>query len=352
MARKTVIVHNLKEAKAEVRNSKREKAYEYYSAGKTAYRASKELKLNEKTVYVWYEAFRKNGAEAIEEKPRGPKKRTGAALSPKQFERLEKAVKEKTPDQMKFDFALWSSKAIQEYVIRSMGVEICRRTARRYMRKLGFTYKSPIRRSRAQNQAQVTKWLNEEYPRIKRKARRHGATIMWADETANLAGAEKRAGYSPKGEAPILRAPDQRRIRCSSISAVSNKGDLEFMFFKGGIDTNTFIEFCERLIGTKDKPIYMIVDNLNVHRSKALNSWAEAQNKLNGFCIFYLPSYSPELNPDEYLNRDVKAHLAEKSIPDSAESLQKAVSSHLMMRKADRESVKRLFHKPEVKYAA
>lgn len=170
MATQIQIVHNLKEAKAEVRNAKRMKAFELYQAGKTAYYAAKELKVNKKTVYVWYKNFHIDGEKAVNEKPRGPQKQTSAALTPKQFERLEKDVKDKTPDQLKFDFALWSSKAIQEYVQRKMGITICRRTARRYMNKLGFTYKLPERRAREQNQVQVNQWLNETYPKIKRKA--------------------------------------------------------------------------------------------------------------------------------------------------------------------------------------
>ena len=194
--------------------------------------------------------------------------------------------------------------------------------------------------------------LKEAKAEVRMAKRMKAYEYFCAKKTAYLAGAEKRSGYSPKGKPPILRAPDQRRIRCSSISAISNKGDLEFMFFKGGIDTATFIEFCRRLISTKEKPIYLIVDNLNVHHSKELNTWAKEQNELNGFCIFYLPSYSPELNPDEYLNRDVKAHLAEKSVPNSSDDLQKAVESHLMIKQADKIAVKKIFHKDEVRYAS
>ena len=100
------------------------------------------------------------------------------------------------------------------------------------------------------------------------------------------------------------------------------------------------------------KPVYLIVDNLNVHHANILKPWFAEQTQTNGFQIFYLPSYSPELNPDEYLNRDVKAHLAEKKIPKSSKALQKAVKRHLLFRKCNREAVIRLFHKREVLYAA
>lgn len=352
MKAKTIIQHNLKEARADVRLAKRKQAYIYFKEEMTAYRVSKLLKLNERTVYAWFSQFKAEGESAVREKQRGPQKNSNSSLTPSQIERLEKDVRDKTPDQMKFDFALWSSKAIQNYVKSKFGVNICRRTARRFMNKLGFTYQRPERRAREQNQAAVKQWLDETYPMIKRKAKFHGAVIMWADETANMAGAESRAGYSPKGKAPILRAPDKRRIRCSSISAISNKGDLEFMFFKGSMNSKIFMTFCEKLIASQEKPVYLIVDNLNVHHSKDLKPWLSEQTEKHGFQIYYLPSYSPELNPDEYLNRDVKAHLAEKQIPDSSEALEKEVEDHLLWRKGDRCSVIKLFHKSDVLYAA
>lgn len=352
MATRTVILHNLKEAKAEVREDKRKKAYDGFKEEKSAYQVAKELKINKKTVYTWFERFRTEGESGVIENRRGPQKFTNASLKPNQVKKLENDIRDKTPDQMKFKFALWSSKAIQEYVKRTMGIEISRRTARRYMNKLGFTYKVPERRAREQNSEAVNKWLNDTYPKIKQKAKQHGAIIMWADETANMAGGERRAGYSPKGKPAILKAPDKRKIRCNSISAVSNRGDLDFMFFKGSMNEDIFKEFCEKLIASKKKPLYLIVDNLNVHHAKKLKTWAEAQKEINGFHIFYLPSYSPELNPDEYLNRDVKAHLAEQSIPQSSEELEMRISLHLTTRQKDRQSVIKFFHKKEVLYAS
>jgi len=351
MMKRTIIRHNLKGMRADVRHQKRQQAYMYFKEGKSAYYVSKTLKINERTVYSWFGRFKELGEAGIEENQRGPQKLSNAALTASQFKRLQSDVQDKTPDQIKFDFALWSSKAIQEYVQRKMGITICRRTARRYMNKLGFTYKLPERRAREQNQVQVNQWLNETYPKIKRKAKRNGAIIMWADETANMAGGERRAGYSPIGKPPILKAPDKRRIRCNSISAISNKGDLEFMFFQGGMNADIFKDFCSRLISSKDKPVYLIVDNLKVHHANVLKPWFEEKAHSNGFQIYYLPSYSPELNPDEYLNRDLKAHLAEKRIPNSSKALEKAVKKHLLFRKINKDAVKRLFQKPEVSYA-
>jgi transposase len=104
------------------------------------------------------------------------------------------------------------------------------------------------------------------------------------------------------------------------------------MFFDNSINADIFELFCEKLIKGKDCPVYLIVDNLRVHRAKVLSPWFDEQKALNKLLIFYLPSYSPELNPDEYLNRDIKAHLAEKTIPKSKKALKMAIQRHLTNR--------------------
>lgn len=130
---------------------------------------------------------------------------------------------DKTPDQLKFKFALWSSRAVKELVSSRFGIQISR-TARRYMQELGFAYQSPIRLAREQNPVKVNAWLKEEYPAIRRKASAEKGTILWADESSVLTCETKSRGYSPKGTGPVLRAPANRSLRCNMISMVGNRG--------------------------------------------------------------------------------------------------------------------------------
>lgn len=351
MKNKIITVVDVKRLPRSEREKLRGKAYEGYCRGKTAYIVSRELRVRVTTVYRWYESFKTSNETSIGEKKRGPETSRKAILTPKEREKLARVIIGKTPDQLKFDFALWSSKGIQEYVKKAFGKEISRKTARRYMQKLGFSFRRPVCYAREQNPQAVTKWLNETYPAIKREASRNQAAIMWADETTNMLGDGTRRGYSLRGHAPLLRTPDKRKIRCSSISAISNRGEIEFMFFDGAMNTDTFKLFCEKLISAKKQPVYLIVDNLRVHHAKHMKPWFEQMEKQKGFRIYYLPSYSPELNPDEYLNRDIKAHLAEKAIPTSENELRETIKNHLMSRKQTPQSIINLFHKKEVRYA-
>lgn len=345
-------IYNVKSMTADARENLREQAYEGFRNNETAYAVSKRLKVRKSTVYRWFNEFEARSEKAIKERKRGAEISGHAALSKKERMQLIKDITDKTPEQLKFEFALWSSKAIKDYVHRMFGIEISRRTARRYMKALGFTYQCPVRRAKEQNSKAVAQWLEHTYPSIKTQAAKNKATIMWADETANMVGAERRAGFSPRGKTPVLRTPDKRKIRCNSISAIANNGELEFMFFDDSINADIFKTFCEKLTEKRKNAVYLIVDNLRVHHAKVLSPWFEEQKTLNKLFIFYLPSYSPELNPDEYLNRDIKAHLAEKSIPKSKQALQNSIRKHLNNRKRNKGAVKALFLKEEVLYAS
>lgn len=110
-------------------------------------------------------------------------------------------------------------------------------------------------------------------------------------------------GYAPKGKIPVVRA-DAARQSLSVISTVTNKGHMRWKVFSGALNAKILIHFLERLTRQQEKEIFLILDNLLVHHSKKVREWLDANaGKIE---VFYLPSYSPELNPDELLNADLK----------------------------------------------
>ena len=343
---------NIKSLPRAKREDLRKKAFTLFRQGVSAYAVGQELGVRNQVACAWKRRFEADGDGAYVERRRGPETSKAARLSPAQQRKLAEVIVDKTPDQLKFPFALWSSKAVQEYVGRKFGVSLCRRSARRYMARLGFRYRVPERRAREQNPEAVRKWLARQYPAIRREARKKRAKILWCDESAVLAGEVKARGYSPKGKAPLLRAPANRGIRCNMISAVGNQGDLKFMIFRDAMNAEKFREFLEHLLREIPGAIFLILDNLRVHHAKCLRPYFAKKRAEGRLFLHYLPSYSPEMNPDEYLNRDTKAHMAEQPIPSSTPAMEAAVGGHLKRRAEDREFVKRLFHKKEVRYAA
>jgi transposase len=349
---KRQILVNVKRLPKNKREELRSQAFAEYKVGTTAYATAKKLRVNVSCVYHWFDRFGKEGESVIEERPRGPSEMQGCRLEKEEMDELLGAVTRSTPDQLMFDFALWSSRAVVAYVKKHFKKDICRRTARRYLQRLGFTFQSPVRRAREQNPAAVAQWLETSYPQIKAEAKANGATILWGDETTVQVGGIRPRGYSPRGVSPVLRTTANRSIKCNMISAVGNRGDLVFMTFRDAMNVDTFKAFVTKLIAEFECPLTLIVDNLRVHHAKCLDDWFAERRKNDGVRIEYLPSYSPELNPDEYLNRDLKAGLAEKALTKDLDGVNAAVVEHLTKQKNDPAAVRRLFGKPEVRYAA
>ncbi len=348
---KTRTIVNIKIQPDKERTAKRKKAFKLYQEKVRPCDAARALRLDPCTVARWFRRFAREGESAVGERRRGPK--PGHAknkLGPESLRRLDRAIRDKTPEQLKFPFALWSSRAIVEYVGREFKVGISRRTARRYMQKLGYTYQCPVKAAREQSAPAVRKWLGEDYPKIRAEAALNGAAVLWGDESCVMASETKCRGYSPAGVSPVLRKPACRTARCNFISAVGNRGELYFRTYTGAMNVDLFESFLEGLCKDVGEPVFLIVDNLRVHHANKLAEWLEP--RASRIRLFYLPSYSPELNPDEFLNRDVKAGLSEQRIPGTVEGMEKATTAHLDKRKKDPDAVKRLFHAPTVRYAA
>jgi transposase len=134
------------------------------------------------------------------------------------------------------------------------------------------------------------------------------------------------------------------------ISSITNQGKVRFMVYKGGTNVDIFKRFLERLITNAQKKIFLIVDNLRVHHAKMLTEWLEL-NK-DHIELVFLPSYSPERNPDEYLNNDLKIGLAARQHPKTPKDLLGNIVSHMRMLQKTPKHVIHFFGHPAVKYAA
>ena len=88
------------------------------------------------------------------------------------------------------------------------------------------------------------------------------------------------------------------------ISTITNQGKVRFMIYKNTMNSQTMIKFLKRLVKDADRKVFLVLDNLRVHHSYKVRDWlSEHEDQIE---LFFLPSYSPALNPDEYLNCDLK----------------------------------------------
>ena len=258
---------------------------------------------------IW-RSFLKGGTSAIKIKTRGRRLLTKRVLNPEQEKTLRNFMIDKTPDQLKFPFALWTRRAVQVVAERLFKVKLTLRTISNYMARWGFTPQKPMKLAYEQKPEAVKAWLTQGYPEIARRARAENAEINWSDETGVEADEYTAKGYAPKGRTPVLRlSGNSKRTRINMISAITNQGKVSFMLYKDNMSDSLFIKFMARLVKESGKKIFLIVDNLRTHHSRAVTKWLALPKIKDRIELFFLPSYSPELNPDEYLNSDLKGQI-------------------------------------------
>lgn len=293
-----------------------------------------------------YEA---GGMSALKPKPRGRKSGEGRVLTPEQEARIRKLIVDQRPEQLKMDFALWTRAAVAELIAREFQITLSVRGIGKYLKRWGFTPQKPIRKAYEQSPEAVKKWIEEEYPAIAERAKAEGGEIHWGDETALVNTDVRGRGYAPKGETPVIYAPGTRQ-KLSMISTVTNKGRARWMIIDGNFGADQLIEFLEALIKDAARKIFLILDNLRVHHSKPVKAWLT--ERIDRIEVFYLPSYAPELNPDERLNADMKQAIGAKVPVRTKSKLKAAAENHMTVIGSSPERVRAYFQDPKVNYAA
>jgi transposase len=301
------------------------------------------------TVGKWCRQYAKHGTKGIKIQKRGRRQGDQRTLTPEQEKRIQKAIVDKEPDQLKLPFALWTRIAVQQLIKQLLSIEMPIRTVGEYLSRWGFTPQKPLRRAYEQNPKMVSKWLDEQYPAIAAMAKKQGAEIHWGDETGLCSDSQHGRSYSPKGKTPAIRLC-AKRDRINLISSITNQGKVRFMIYKRTMNAQLFIKFLERLIKDAGRKIYLILDNLRVHHSKIVKAWVEEH--MDQIELFFLPSYSPELNPDEYLNCDLKAGVHSGMPARTKGKLKSKALSHLRMPQKTPTRVMKYFRHPKINYAA
>lgn len=294
------------------------------------------------------------GLAALKPKAVGRKVGQKRKLTEQQEDQVQRLICDKRPEQFKMEFALWNRAAVGQLIEQECGIKLPTRSVGNYLARWGFTPQKPIKKAYEQRPEAVRKWLDEQYPAIEKKAKADKAEIHWLDETAVVNTDVRGRSYAPKGKTPEVYTVGGTRHKLSMIASVNNQGKAHWMMIDTAFDAATFIEFLEGLIkdaghGGKRK-LHVIMDNLRVHHSKIVKAWLlENVAKIEAH---YLPSYSPELNPEERLNADLKHRLRSKVQVRTKEKLRAATEAHMQEIKAQPERVMAYFGDPHVKYAS
>ena len=330
-------------------NERRRRAVKLRLAGVSIRETGRQCELATGTVMKAHRAYGRGGWAAVKVKHGHRPKGSGRLLSQAEESEVQWVIQDRTPDQLKMDYALWTRQAVSELIDVRYGIRLQVRTVGKYLKRWGYTPQKPLKKAYEQSPTAVGKWIEEQYPAIAKRAKTEGAEIHWGDETGLRSDDVRGRGYAPKGQTPVLRIKS-RREGLSVISTVTNKGEMRWKIFSGALNAKLLLDFLKRLTRKAGRKLFLILDNLRLHHSKPVKQWlAENADKIE---VFYLPSYSPELNPDELLNSDLKQRVTTAAPARTKLALTRTASSALRSIQKQPQRVQSYFLHKKVTYAA
>src|SRR3990167_7840322 len=196
------------------------------------------------------------GPKALRDAPNGRKTGDGRLLTVQQEALIRRLIADKTPDQLKMVYALWTRQAVAELVLDRFGIKLAVRTMGLYLARWGFTPQKPMKKAYEQSPAAVKKGLQEDYPAIAAKAKAEGAEIHWGDESGLRSDDVRGRGFAPKGQTPVVRV-NNKRHGLSVISTVTNKGQMRWRIFDGALNTTILIDFMKRLVKGQTRKLFL-----------------------------------------------------------------------------------------------
>lgn len=298
-------------------------------------------------IFYWRRTVRLGNVTSLRAKKRGrpPKPR----LPGHQAATIVKLITDRTPDQLRLPFALWTREAVRDLIEQRCGVTLSVRTVGRYLKGWGFTPQKPLRRAYERDPAAVKRWKRQEYPAIVQQAKAEKAEIHWGDQMGVRSDHQAGRSYGRRGVTPVIPGTGQR-FGANMMSSVTSRGHLSFLIFTERFTAKVFIRFARRLLRQRRRKVFLILDRHPVHRSAEVRDWLAAnQHRIR---MFFLPGYSPELNPDEYLNNDVKTNALGRQRAATKPELIANVEAYLRDTQRRPNIVRSYFRAEHVQYAA
>jgi transposase len=300
-------------------------------------------------IYATKKAYKESGINGIKPGQRGRRQGDKRILTPEQEQRVQTAIIDHNPEQLRLPGCMWTRENIRELIMRWYKIEMKSSTLGYYLSRWGFSVQRPVKRAYKQDEEKVMDWVEREFPGIKEQAKRENAEVFFGDETGIQNTANYAKGYAPIGQTPVVQT-EAKKMKINMLSAVSSRGKLRFMLYKDNMDADKLIDFLRRLTRDSEKKVFLVLDNLRVHHSKKTMAWVE-RNKTE-LELFYLPPYAPEYNPGEYLNSDLKRGVGRRSMPHSENELESNVRSHMKTVQLNPKKIQSFFKAPKTSYAA
>jgi transposase len=331
---------------------RRRAIYLVENEGKSQQAAGDAVGVSRQTVNGWVNAYKVSGESSIGDRRRISHRKGKGALSPQESAQVRKWIAGKHPEQLKLPFVLWTAPAVQQLIQEHFGKRLAIRRIQKYLSRWGYTPQKPVIRAKERLDEKIQAWIKTQYPAIAKRAEQEKARIFWGDETGIQNHDQIGRSYAPRGETPIVQNTS-KKFKNSMISALSNRGELNFMLYDGSLNVKLFIEFLKRLIRQqKGRKCFLIVDHLKVHHAKKVKRFLSFPLIRKRLEIHYLPPYAPDYNPDELLNNDLKQQLRQKPFPQDKAMLLDCATAVLEAIQSQPERIQSYFHHNSLKYAA
>jgi transposase len=344
-----ILLPDARQLSDEVLEALRSRALRGCELGYTETEIAELLGLSRETVSRWWTAYAERGMEALPGGRTGRPVGSGRVLSDEQARDIQDRIDHHSPEELGIPAAVWSRKAVRDLIRRRCGIDLPVRTVGEYLKRWGYSAKVPRRHARRQDPIEVAEWLVWTYPAIERRAAREDAEIHWCDETGARADEQPRRGYARIGHPAWIEVPDPH-IRMNLVSTITNEGSIHFLTYEKTMTAKLFITFLERLLRETTRKVFLIADRLRAHEAEEVEDWlARHRGRIE---LFWLPTYSPELNAEEYLNNDLKGAINAEGLPENKEDLRSRMVQFLNELRRLPERVRDYFRHPCVQYAA
>jgi transposase len=320
------------------------RAVQLMGDGKSPELVAEILGVGRSSVFAWQQKYRESGLAGLSTKFASGRP---TVLSDQQMMRLRSLIVGRDPRQYSFEMALWTRKLIRKLIHARFGYDLSLPTVGRILKKLGLSPQRPLYRAYQQNPELVRAWKTETYPAIRAQAAQVGATIYFADEAAIRTDHHAGTTWAPVGQTPVVVATGERKP-VNMVSAVSPRGDFHFEILEGNMNAARFIEFCRKLLADDGGRVFLVVDGASAHKAKKVQKYvASTEGRLS---LFFLPPYSPELNPDEWAWKNIKHDQIKKAVPMSQQHLFELARRALRRLQQMPETVRGFFGDPSLAY--
>jgi transposase len=247
------------------------------------------------SIYPWLRRIEEEGWEALAEQiAEGPE----CSLTEQQRQRVKRWIVGKDPRQYGFEFGLWTRRIVQSMIQERMGVELCLTSVGKLLAQLELTPQKPLRRAYERDPVRIELWKQEQFPKLKKRARKHGAKIYFLDETGFSSEPNLRRTYGLKGETPVVKTSGQRQ-KVNVISAVNMQGAFWCQVYTHTLRQGEFIIFLKDFMSGQRGKVFLVLDSHPAHIANSVKEYVRStKGKLE---LHFLPPYAPDLNPDEFV---------------------------------------------------